>query len=105
MILSQSLLEKTHIRYFQSSEDRHRTFCGRCGTHLTFFAGKEGEKWGGHFDVTVGSLEKESVEMVVAGRQGWVVDGIEWVKKLVRVGIRGFDFVEEEPLEVEKEKS
>lgn len=39
----EAMLEKTHLRYFSSSENTHRTFCGKCGTHLTFHYSGSGE--------------------------------------------------------------
>jgi hypothetical protein len=85
------LLETTYLSYFSSSKDVHRTFCGKCGTHLTFhYSGGDDEmaaedKFGPHFDITLGTLDSESAEMegVRPGRQGWCEDGIGWVKQMV----------------------
>ena len=45
--------------------------------------------WGPHFDVTVGSMERESIEMCRPWKQSWVDDGIEWVKQMVKDGEDG----------------
>lgn len=74
-----------------SSEGAHRTFCARCGTHLTFhWTGDDDEwvlkNWGPHADIAMGTFEKESVEMegMRPGRQSWWDDGIKWVQEMIR---------------------
>jgi hypothetical protein len=61
MIPSKEFGEKTYISHFESSKDSHRTFCGRCGTHLTFhYSGKTKESmkhWGPILDISTGSLD------------------------------------------------
>jgi hypothetical protein len=96
LIGDKELQEKTHLRHFSSSKGVQRTFCGNCGTHLTYYFSEYEEdapNWGNHFDIAVGTLEKESVEMegFRISKQGWVDDGIPWVKKLVGEGVKGFD--------------
>ncbi|KAL2067645.1 hypothetical protein VTL71DRAFT_15741 [Oculimacula yallundae] len=89
-----AIQEKTYLTYFESSETSNRTFCGKCGTHLTFYySGTPGEqsmrnKWGPYFDVAGGTLDKESLEMegYKPGRHVWADDGIDWVKKLLKEG-------------------
>lgn len=88
------LEERTFIKGFDSSEHAHRTFCGRCGTPLSFmYSGTDdemakAENWGPYLDIALGTLEKESAEMegMRPGRQGWFGDGIEWVKKVFDEG-------------------
>ena len=84
------LEEKTYLKGFISSEGAHRTFCGRCGTHLTFhWTGDDDdwvlENWGPHFDVAVGTFDKDSVEMegMRPGRHSWWAEGIKWVQEMV----------------------
>ena len=82
--------EKTYLKGFKSSESADRTFCGRCGTHFTFYyAGgddDEAKDWGPYFDVAIGTFEKESLEMegMRPGRQSWWDDGIKWVQEMIR---------------------
>jgi hypothetical protein len=95
LVPQKELLESTHVRHFSSSEGVHRTFCGNCGTQLSYYCSDVYEgcmRWGGHFDVFVGTLEKESVEMegFYANRQGWTEFGIPWVKKLINEGVERF---------------
>jgi hypothetical protein len=88
------LEESTFIKGFDSSEHAHRTFCGKCGTHLSFlYSGDDDEmakeeNWGPHFDIAVGTFEKQSLEMkgMRPGKQGWYAEGIEWVKRVFDEG-------------------
>jgi hypothetical protein len=95
---SKEILETTYLSYFSSSKDVHRTFCGRCGTGLTFhYSGEDDEmaaedKWGPYFDVALGTLDEEStkVEGLRPTRHGHCDDGIGWVKEMVELwGIAG----------------
>ena len=90
------LIETTYLKTFATSEQVARVFCGNCGTHLTFLDVEDAQsatKWGGYFDIAVGTLEKQSVEMdgFMPYRQGHLVDGIGWVKRLVDDGARSMD--------------
>lgn len=88
----QTLAQRTWVTHFKSSEHANRTFCGKCGTHLTFFKTDTmsplRQMLGQFFDIAVGSLDKESVEMEGFGpsAQVWDKDGISWVVKLVNEG-------------------
>jgi hypothetical protein len=88
----ESLPERTYLTHFKSSEHSNRTFCGKCGTHISFF--KTGpmtplrQAMGSFIDVAVGTLDKESVEMegFAPSFQVWDKDGISWVVKLINEG-------------------
>lgn len=89
----EEVLEASYLGHYESSKDTHRTFCGRCGTHLTFhFAGeREVSKkagWGLIFDVSAGTLDRECLAMegFKATRQSWLDEGIPWVKDLLKYG-------------------
>jgi hypothetical protein len=90
------LLETTYLSHFSSSENVHRTFCGRCGTHLTFHFPRKSESaysvWPPIFDIAVGTMDQESLEMEGFGarRQGWHQEGVGWVKRLFRDGEEKF---------------
>jgi hypothetical protein len=90
------ILQQTYLKYFSSSENTHRTFCGRCGTHISFhYSGeddemKKEENWGLHCDIAVGTMDRESLEVVRPTRHGWFGQGIGWVKELVTGGEWGF---------------
>jgi hypothetical protein len=87
--------ERTYITHFKSSECSNRTFCGKCGTHLTFwFDGPKSplrQALGDFFDIATGTLDKESVEIEGFSpiMQMWADDGINWVTKLVNEGKKG----------------
>jgi len=96
------LLETTHLSHFSSSQDRSRVFCGKCGTHLTFkytgpakgtakLAEEAGMKWEPHFDIALGTLDRESLEMegFKPSLHAWYEDGIGWVQRLLKDGEKG----------------
>jgi hypothetical protein len=91
----ESLAERAWVTHFKSSENSNRTFCGKCGTHLTFY--RTGpitplrQALGQFLDIAVGTLDKESVEMEGFGpsMQAWADHGISWVLKLVKDGKKG----------------
>jgi hypothetical protein len=64
---SKELEDKTYLKGFTSSENSNRTFCGRCGTHFTFYwtggDDDEAENWGPYCGIAMGTLERESIEM------------------------------------------
>jgi hypothetical protein len=90
-----NLAGRTWVTHFKSSEHSNRTFCGRCGTHLTFFKSGVGgpmrQAMGMFVDIAAGTLDKESVEMEGFGpvMQAWKDDGIPWAVKLVSEGKEG----------------
>jgi hypothetical protein len=87
----EQVLAQTHLKHFQSSTDVHRTFCGKCGTHLTFWLGSAEnvvpKSWGPYFNIAAGSIIKENgLELLVPGRELNVEDAVGWVKEMVRGG-------------------
>ncbi|KAG4430312.1 hypothetical protein IFR05_014202 [Cadophora sp. M221] len=91
---NKTIQEKTYLTYFSSSEESNRTFCGKCGTHLTFYnSGAPGKlategKWGPYFDVASGTIDREFLEMegFKPSRRVWDDDGVQWVTKLFKEG-------------------
>jgi hypothetical protein len=87
-----TLAERTWVTHFKSSEHGNRTFCGKCGTHLTLFktnsASPLKQLLGPFFDIANGTLDKESLGMEGFGpaMQVWQDDGIPWVVQLVNEG-------------------
>ncbi|KAG8629504.1 hypothetical protein KVT40_003369 [Elsinoe batatas] len=84
---SKEVLDSTTVRSYKSSEDVHRTFCGTCGSTLTYgFDGNETSPYGPILDLTVGTLDRESLESdgFRVDRQGWWDDGICWIRDLFR---------------------
>jgi hypothetical protein len=89
---SAALLEQTHVRHFSSSKDVHRIFCGRCGTHLSYFyAGEKNPEKAKLCDIALGSLDRESLAMqgVQPRKHSWWGEGIGWVQKLLKSGEEG----------------
>jgi hypothetical protein len=86
-----TLAERTYATHFKSSEHSNRTFCGKCGTHLTFFKTGPLGPWGSFVDITVGTLDKESLEIegFMPTIQFWHDLGIPWAVKLVNEGKKG----------------
>lgn len=105
----EALEEQTFVKGFKSSEFCTRTFCGRCGTHLTFhYSGPNSElaekaNWGPTLDITLGSLDKASaaIDGVRPDRQVWTSNGTEWVKQLVLEGQSSLRQAEEQKSIVE----
>lgn len=90
----ETLTQSTYLSHHESSLHSERTFCGKCGTHLTFLnsgpKGKLGESWGPYCDVSVGSMDKESVEIegFAPFWQVWEEEGISWVVKMFNEGVK-----------------
>jgi hypothetical protein len=90
-----TLAERTYVTHFKSSEHSNRTFCGKCGTHVTLFKtgplGPLQQALGPFFDVAVGTLDKECLEMegFMPTIQVWHDHGIPWAVKLVNEGKKG----------------
>ncbi len=58
---------------FRSSLGVTRTFCGCCGTPLTY----EGDRWPGEVNVLVGSMDRP--EEFVPGRDAFAEEKLSWV--------------------------
>jgi hypothetical protein len=80
-----------YLTYLRPSPDVTRTFCARCGTNLTFFFDPPPS----HpvlpiVDISVGSLDNESLNRIRPDRHGRWDDGVDWVKGLLQDGDGGF---------------
>jgi hypothetical protein len=104
---------KHYLSAFQSTPDDGtngsvaRTFCSRCGTSLTYAfrasegaasrslsktsdgEGEVGKGFPALVNITVGSLDDESLLKVRPDRQGWWDSGVGWIKELLRKGDGG----------------
>ncbi|CAF9943579.1 MAG: hypothetical protein ALECFALPRED_000713 [Alectoria fallacina] len=81
--------DKYHVQFYQSSADITRTFCGRCGTNLTYFMTHGmGEGYPEIFDTILGTLDREDLEKdwMAPDRHCWWSCGIEWVQQLSNGG-------------------
>lgn len=79
-----------YVQHFRSSDRVIRTFCERCGTHLTYYGLRRHGTPGAFVDVSVGSLDAGSFEVVRPERHNWWENGVEWVRELVRWGTGGW---------------
>ena len=95
-----SAVEGTELRYYHSSEKVTRTFCGRCGTHLSF---TESGYMGGLVDVVLGTVERGVLEerWMMPSRQCWCDAAMGWVRGLCglegEVGREGWDAMGRHP--------
>jgi len=79
-----SMVKSTRLRVYESSPGVYRTFCGHCGTSLTYaMRGRDEE-----MDVVVGTLDRAALESqgFMADRHGHWGDGIRWIQELVTGG-------------------
>ena len=77
--------DKYHLNFYQSSPAVTRTFCGRCGTNLTYFISDGmGEGFPEIFDVVLGTLDREVLEKdwMAPDRHCWWSCGIKWIQEL-----------------------
>lgn len=82
--------ENTYMNYLHSTDKVTRTFCSRCGTNLTFFFDRPtSSPVPPIVDITVGSLDAESLSAIHPDRHGWWASGVPWVQRLFRNGDGG----------------
>ncbi|KAL8662035.1 MAG: hypothetical protein Q9202_005089 [Teloschistes flavicans] len=78
------------LRCYISSPQRTRTFCGNCGTNLTYSIFPMLEGYPDMFDVLLGTVDRESLqtEDLRPERHLWWSCGIDWVQELTSGGQR-----------------
>lgn len=76
---------QTQLKRFQASDHATRSFCGNCGTNLTYYSHK---RYGPEavVDIAVGSMDQESLELAKPDRHGWWDFGTGWIQDLVTKG-------------------
>jgi len=77
--------EKYWLKFYQSSERATRSFCGKCGTNLTYsISPSMGDGWPDLFDVLLGTIDKADVEKdwMAPDRHCWVECEIGWIREL-----------------------
>lgn len=80
----------TYVTQHRSSERAVRTFCGRCGTTLTYYHLERHGTGQEILDVSVGSLDEASIRLVRPERHVYWDSGVEWVRDLARWGTGGW---------------
>jgi hypothetical protein len=73
-----------HLKRFAATDRATRSFCGKCGTNLTYMNRRTDRA--PIIDITVGSLDQESFELAKPDRHGWWEFGTGWVKDLLTKG-------------------
>ncbi|KAK2746994.1 hypothetical protein FQN57_002566 [Myotisia sp. PD_48] len=83
-------LPGTSLAQFCSSPDVTRTFCSKCGTTLTFFYDRpESSPMPGVCDITLGSLDDESIAITRPERHSWWKSNVSWFGQMVKNGDGG----------------
>ncbi|KAL3423683.1 Mss4-like protein [Phlyctema vagabunda] len=90
---SQPLDARTHLRYFASSPDARRSFCGRCGTAVAFYySGSDNGladqyAWGPYCDLNLGTLDDEVLERdgLRPSRNVHYAEAVSWVRQILDV--------------------
>jgi len=83
-------LASTCVTRFNCTDRATRTFCSRCGTNLSYLSHKHIGTPMSAVDITVGSLDLESLKLAQPDRHGWWDFGVDWVKSLLTQGDGGF---------------
>nr|KMM68786.1 hypothetical protein CPAG_05110 [Coccidioides posadasii RMSCC 3488] len=85
-----SVCHETYISHYKSSRDVTRSFCSRCGTTLTYYFERPASSpISPLIDITMGSLDEESLEKIHPERQVWWDSGIGWMKGIMTWGDGG----------------
>lgn len=81
--------EKTLLTFYESSEGRRRSFCGRCGTNLAYAMFPTPEGWPEMLDVVLGTVDREYLDghHLEPERQLWWDCGIDWIRSLTTEGV------------------
>ena len=77
--------QSTHLKRFQATDRATRSFCGKCGTNLTYYSHKRHGPQA-VVDIAVGSMDEESLTLAKPDRHGWWDSGFGWIKDLVWKG-------------------
>lgn len=75
--------EDSFLTFYESSEGRRRSFCGRCGTNIAYTIFPMLEGWPEMLDVVLGTADRECLENndLSPERHLWWDCGTEWVQK------------------------
>jgi hypothetical protein len=76
------------LRWYKSSENRFRGFCGICGTSLCYRSTALRESWPDMVDILLGTVVREDLEndWLKPEREMWWEMGIPWIRDLIRDG-------------------
>lgn len=80
------------LKFFTSSKNRRRGFCGRCGTMLYYQPFPPSSQWPKEvllmIDLVLGTVTCKYLESLTPDRHLWWDFGIDWVRKLAIEGLR-----------------
>lgn len=74
-----------YLKRFQATDHATRSFCGKCGTNLSYFNHKRAGPMA-VVDIAVGSMDRESFEIAKPDRHGWWDFGTDWTRDLLTNG-------------------
>ncbi len=76
------------LTFYESSENRTRSFCSRCGTYLAYRIQPTIEGWPDMIDILLGTVDREFLneEWLTPERQMWWDCGLDWVRKFATIG-------------------
>ena len=86
--------EKTFLTFYKSSEVARRSFCGRCGTNLTYtYFGPTPDGWVETVDIVLGTVDRKYLEGrdLAPERHLWWDYGIDWIKDFTINGASQLD--------------
>ena len=80
--------ENTLLTFYESSEGRRRSFCGRCGTNLAYSIFPTPDGWPEILDVVFVIIDRGFLEgnNVAPERQLWWDCGVDWIQRLTVEG-------------------
>ena len=78
----------TLLTFYESSEGRRRSFCGRCGTNLAYSIFPTPEGWPEMLDVVLGTVDREYLQghHLAPERQLWWDCGVDWIRTFTNEG-------------------
>jgi len=81
--------EDSFLTFYQSSENRRRSFCGRCGTSVSYAALPMPEGWPDMLDIVMGTVDRGDLEgeALRPERMLWWDYGVGWIKDLSMKGM------------------
>lgn len=81
----------TYLHFYESSPNRVRSFCSRCGTQMSYAIPEMPEGWPDMLDIVLGTVDREDLEKdgLAPERELWWAKGIPWVQRLSGGGSGG----------------
>ena len=76
------------LTFYESSEGRRRSFCGRYGTNVAYSIFPMLEGWPKMLDIVLGTVDRQDLDTdaLAPERQLWWDCGIDWIRRLTSDG-------------------